>query len=277
MKRKVFCIIMSICIIYSQGLSVFASNYGDNLSEQGYDTETIKSNDNPSFIDGDSGEVSDNYIDLDNIDKEIQAVVNDNSLSKAEKNAKIEKLSIFKNMDKSLKSTRGTDKSSAKLKVSVSTQETGYYCGPATVKQTLTYINGKADSQSSIAKAIGTTTDGSALINMVGYVNEKKQAYVGYEIVQDPNIAEIQTCINYSCNIGNPIMCRLKFSKGGDWAYSTSGHYMNANGYKDYGGYIYVTDPNIKRVDPSSNGSYYVHVNSLYYATHNHFAQEMAV
>jgi len=52
---------------------------------------------------------------------------------------------------------------------------------------------------------------------------------------------------------------------------------MNANGYKDYGEYIYVTDPNIKRVDPSSNGSYYVHVNSLYYATHNHFAQEMAV
>lgn len=55
--------------------------------------------------------------------------------------------------------------------MSVCTQENGYYCGPATVQQTLKRINGSAPSQSTIASGIGTTTAGSNLASMVSYIN----------------------------------------------------------------------------------------------------------
>ena len=61
-----------------------------------------------------------------------------------------------------------------------------------------------------------------------------------------------------------------------DWRYSTNGHYMNANGYTNYGQRICVTDPYIKWIDASEPGSYWVTSRELYDATHSHFAQEMA-
>lgn len=51
---------------------------------------------------------------------------------------------------------------------------------------------------------------------------------------------------------------------------------MNANGCDNYGNKIYVTDPNIQRVDKNASGSYYVTIDELYNATVNHFAQQMA-
>ena len=165
------------------------------------------------------------------------------------------------------------------LNVPVCKQETGYYCGPATVKQTLTCINNTAPSQSAIASAIGTTTAGSDLASMVSYINKKiptdeeKEEYV---IVKKPSKSYIQSMVNNGVTWKHPVICRLKFSKGGSWKYSTDGHFMNANGYDNYGNKIYVTDPNIQRVDKNASGSYYVSIDELYNATVNHFAQQMA-
>lgn len=275
--KKIFTLLITLSLLCTQGLYVFGSEAIQENSNHMKEETTISGNqgNDSSFVNGDSGEKSLKTIDLDNLDTEIQAVLNDNTLSEQEKNAKVEKLNIYR-IDKAI--SRSTSKSSAKLNVWVATQQNDYYCGPATVQQTLTYTNGSSASQDTIASAIGTTKAGSALSNMVSYVNDhiNDGSHVGYDIISDPNVAQIQSTIEYACNIGHPIMCRLKFSKGGDWAYSTNGHFMNANGYKDYGEYIYVTDPNIKRVNSSASGSYYVHVNSIYHGTHDHFAQEMA-
>nr|WP_246329097.1 C39 family peptidase [Brevibacillus halotolerans] len=59
-------------------------------------------------------------------------------------------------------------------------QETSYWCGPATVKQVLHYINGSSKSQKSYAKELGTTTDGTdfSLIDDVLNDNQSKNKYV---------------------------------------------------------------------------------------------------
>lgn len=176
-------------------------------------------------------------------------------------------------------STAALSQKSRTLNVPVCKQENGYYCGPATVKQTLTCINNTAPSQSVIASAIGTTSAGSDLSSMVKYINnnipidEEKEAYI---IVQNPSRSNIQGMVNHGITWKQPVICRLCFEKGGSWIYTTAGHFMNANGYDNYGNLIYVTDPNVQRVNSNLSGSYYVTIDELYNATANHFAQQMA-
>lgn len=97
-----------------------------------------------------------------------------------------------------------------------------------------------------------------------------------YIIVSDPSMSYMQTMVNHGITYRRPVICRLKFSTGGNWQYGTSGHFMNANGYRKYGSEIYVTDPNIKRIDKNASGGYYVTITELYNATHNHPARQMA-
>ena len=225
----------------------------------------------PLFINGDSGQLSENAIDISDLAKAKQKIIKNKSFSSLEKQTVLDKLSIFETGSP----MKVLPNASGSITVSVCTQETSYYCGPATVQQTLKYINGSAASQTSIANSIGTTTAGSALSPMVTYTNNN-QSRNTYIIIYDPNVQQIQNMVSYAVSYRAPVMCRLKFTQGGNWPYSTNGHFMNANGYHTYGDYILVTDPNIKNVNPSASGSYYVHVNELYYATHNHFAQEMS-
>lgn len=82
--------------------------------------------------------------------------------------------------------------------------------------------------------------------------------------------------VNSGITWKHPDICRLKFEADGkNWRYDTDGHFMNANGYDNYGNRIYVTDPNIQRVQKDYIESYYVILNALYNATTNHFAQQM--
>nr|WP_258074456.1 C39 family peptidase [Brevibacillus laterosporus] len=77
---------------------------------------------------------------------------------------------VFKEDEK----VRGT------IGVKVFEQETNYWCGPATVKQVLHYINGNSKSQKSYAKKLGTTTDGTdfSVIDNVLNDNQNKNKYV---------------------------------------------------------------------------------------------------
>ena len=51
-------------------------------------------------------------------------------------------------------------------------QETTYYCGPATLKQTMQYINKRSLPQSAYASALGTTTAGTDGMNIIKYFND---------------------------------------------------------------------------------------------------------
>lgn len=109
---------------------------------------------------------------------------------------------------------------------------------------------------------------------MVKYVNQKIDG--NYVIVSDPSKSAVLRMVEYGVDNKKPTMCRLKFSKGGNWRYSTPGHFLNANGYSDDGNEIAITDPYIKWVDSSAGGSYWVTLDELYQATDDHFADEMA-
>lgn len=225
-----------------------------------------------NVLNGDSGKQSVAAFSATNIIAEQERVSNDSALSEKMKESIINKLSIL------AVSTASTSKLSGTINVQVINQRENNYCGPATVKQTLTYINGTAADLDTIANAIGTTDAGSDLASMVSYINKNidYDTTSNYIIVSDPSEAQIQTIIEYGVLNGLPPVCRLKFDQGGNWPYTTNGHFMNASGYRNYGGEIRVADPNMPRIDPTNSGVYLVTVNELYLATHNHFAQEMA-
>lgn len=174
------------------------------------------------------------------------------------------------------------------IPVPVCTQERNYWCGPATVQQILKYNNGDNCqlSQLQIAKGIGTTTDGSSLEPMLPYIrNNSPHGFIGYKIYKDPSITKMRYLIGATVffDSGAPI-CRIVFKRGGNWPYSTRGHFLNVSGY-DYGeinnassskNLVRLTDPNIQNVDPTSDGTYWVQLSELHIATTTARSQEFA-
>ncbi|MDR2043335.1 MAG: C39 family peptidase [Clostridium sp.] len=236
----------------------------------------------PYFIDGDSGGLSESAIDFNDLDAAIDEIRNDSRLSLSEKSRRIDKINLLRpeNMPggSGYAATQSLPNAASLCMVPVFTQETAYYCGPATVKQTLTYINGSAPSQSVIEGEIGTTSAGSVLQYMLDYINEEQDENI-YVIVHQPSEQAIQTMVYNAVLHSAPAICRVAFSASfpdGSWKYSTNGHYMNANGYSGYGAEILVTDPNIINVDPNETGYCWVTLTELHAATQNHFAKEMA-
>ena len=215
-------------------------------------------------------------------------MLNNTHLSDSQKREFLQKFDINEQLQKASASSAKetvfvvspmTNDFSGFLNVPYRQQETNYWCGPATTQQTLTYINGYANSQSSIANAIGTTSSGSDLASMVPYINnhESRNYYI---IVTSPSESLIQSIAEYGVRSSAPPIGRLKIQQGGNWEYSSSGHYMNISGYTGYGDYIRVTDPYIGWVDPTiannSNGSYFVTSNEFYTATANHWAHQIS-
>ena len=220
------------------------------------------------------------------IEQQEADVLNDSSLSAAKKilfKKKFETNRLFlakdlaRNLNKadSMVTINATSNASGTIAVPYYKQQNSYYCGPATTRQTVSFIKGSASSQSVIATAIGTTTAGSDLTPMKNYLNnvQSRNAYV---ITTSPSESYLQFIAEYAVSESSPSMARLKIAKGGNWQYSTNGHFMNISGYKSYGGYIRVTDPYIGWVQTSSSGTYYVTSRELYVATANHFAHQIS-
>lgn len=57
------------------------------------------------------------------------------------------------------------------LAVTCYEQENSYYCGPATVKQVIQYLNGSSSAQKKYATELGTTTDGTDMTKIAGVLN----------------------------------------------------------------------------------------------------------
>lgn len=160
-----------------------------------------------------------------------------------------------------------------KLDVEVVTQKNGYYCGPATTRQTLKYINGSAPSQDTIAEALGTTTAGTDGTKIVEYIN-KKQDKVVYMISSDLSVIGMQSKFANTMNANRvPIIGRLKFTTADGWPYSTNGHFLNVTGYTTGMNKLRITDPNAQRAIEGSSGHYRIDFEKFRTATKNHFSQ----
>ncbi len=127
-------------------------------------------------------------------------------------------------------------------------QENGYYCGPATVKQVLHFINGVSYSQDYYADLLGTTEDGT---NMT-YIPDVLNSEIGYDYyIYD----EIDSYEEWSSKISQgllnempPVLDINTYGYWDDFFYETSGHFVNVciddpittdgDGY-----YFWITDP----------------------------------
>ncbi len=160
-----------------------------------------------------------------------------------------------------------------KLNMKSCKQINGYYCGPATTKQTLQYITGKSYKQGDIAKALGTTKDGTDGTQIIKYLN-MKQKKVNYMISTTTNITELKKRICHDITVANtPPIVRLKFEqkKDNNWQFSTKGHFLNISGYSRGMKKVQLTDPNIRRLfGNDKTGKYDVTIKELRQALIDH-------
>lgn len=126
-------------------------------------------------------------------------------------------------------------------------QEESYYCGPATVKQTIHYINGISDTQDEIADDLGTSANyGTDTNNMCTYLNNNTD--YSYEVLWWwADASAFSNMVISDTDDDKPIIGHVIISTKGDWPYTTGGHYINYNGYSSSGETFNVTDPYVDR------------------------------
>lgn len=212
------------------------------------------------------------------LQEQLIDVQNSTGLSSSEKNSRIEKIQHLIDIQNGTTfNTRATVPTSLTLTVQFHSQTNEYYCGPATTQQTYEYLyymkNGRyyAPTQSTIATAIGTTTNGSDLQNILDYLNSKNLdcSYAStwwwanqdsYDTMVKESIADTTPVILYA-SISSSIAGRSSTTDRTKWLFSTGGHYLNISGYTFTGTsskYYGVTDPYADRYTGYSSGKYNV-------------------
>ena len=157
-------------------------------------------------------------------------------------------------------------------------QEKNYYCGPATVKQTIHFLNGSSNSQSFYAgendlnnsNKLGTTSNGTDMTRIAPVL----RYYTG----ADYNYVSIGTYNNWceqiigALSTGLPPIIDINTKNVSAWPYSTSGHFLNISGYSSnpYTISVRVTDPFEKGL-----GNHWYSGTVVYQANNNHFRQAM--
>lgn len=136
----------------------------------------------------------------------------------------------------------------ANLKVKHVKQSNGYYCGPATTAQTVNYLTKKSYSQSTMAKALGTTKDGTAMGNIPGVVNKYVGKKINYTKRDIGKYGDFCTSLYTALSKNRPVILDIKADKGSGWAFTTKGHFCNVSGveYSSRGSFVSVVDPNSK-------------------------------
>lgn len=163
-------------------------------------------------------------------------------------------------------------------------QETSNYCGPATTKQTLQYINGTSLSQDEYADQIGAWSNSlgryykrsekyngyaSATTRIVPYVNanQSRHSYmVAGKEKYNVSVDDMKACINCGMENNYPIIFNIKVtgitpntsasSLNAKWPYTTSGHFLNISGQYATGSAYYLTDPYYLYSSSSSTGKF---------------------
>lgn len=197
-------------------------------------------------------------------------VENDDSLSDDEKQIMIDKL------NDNFVTTKSTSSSYSPMYLGVHyyMQETSYYCGPATVYQTLKYINGSSESQDDIADELGTTVDGTDGSMIPPYLNEQQSDnyYVTYTITSE---SSLKSAIDYDMRHYFPTILRVSLVEDSDFGYYSAGHYLNVGGQTSGATEYNIVDPYYGYNNGPDSSSYYVSFDDAYDAVVRHFKSEI--
>lgn len=194
------------------------------------------------------------YTEKDNID--------------AEKRARQKDEEIFKVLqdEKKQKKAEIADGEFYTVRVTYNAQETDYWCGPASIRQSLSFHKLESKSsqplpnQSALAKKSGTTEKGSWTLSLRNTINEYKDIYnfSSYEA------ADINNCSNPLATFERRIKRALKYKESAPilliekkklerYNGRKGRHYITVSGYS----YDYTTgDKKIKNVDPNWRSAY---------------------
>ena len=144
------------------------------------------------------------------------------------------------------KKTRASSKFNKVLPVPVYKQLNDYYCGPATVKQVLSYVNGNSLSQEKYAIELGTKINEGTVMPEIKKVLNKYAPDKLYTYVQiDQNDYDNwEFRIHSATSWDRPVVINIR-SNSTNWMYKTNGHYMCTAGLDNTGRitYVYVADP----------------------------------
>ena len=150
-------------------------------------------------------------------------------------------------------------------------QENGHYCGPATTRQVIDYLNGSSASQDTYARLLGTTSQGTEMPKIRDVLNQKTSKTYRYNQIGSEStwMNRIETDIKKE----KPVVLDIKASNTSEWPYTTKGHYINTSGIDSKTGHdvrIRITDPYWKAF-----GNRWCTADELYNVNSNHFRQAM--
>lgn len=214
------------------------------------------------------------------LEEQLDVISNSNSLSAAQKEQAFEKINDIENGEYS-NLTNASRSNTLGYYITIAVpyfmQPNGYYCGPATTKQTIHYLTGTSADQGTIAKALRTTKAGTDGMFIIDYLNDNQNAvyYISATPASDQAMQDrLYDGLSYYHSA--PIL-RLKMTTEQGWRYNSDGHFMNVSGlysgfWSDEGACQYeVTDPNIERVVSSeTDGKYRISSTAVYDSTMNH-------
>ncbi len=122
-------------------------------------------------------------------------------------------------------------------------QEKDMYCVPACAKSMVQYLKGSSDSQDTIAKAMGTTTNGTARSKIAPYLNSQ-QSKEYYVYVSEPTPTAIRDNLYHIIVTKKaPASISIAGTTTSDWYYTTGGHHLVVNAIYSDKSIIQVADP----------------------------------
>lgn len=139
--------------------------------------------------------------------------------------------------------SRALGSTNKKLNMTVFVQSNKYYCGPASVKMVLHYLNGASSSQDAYATQLQTTSNGTDMTLIPGVLNnnQNKFTYI-YKTIN--NYSEWQVRMLSAIQASRPAILDIE-STTDNWKYQTDGHFLCVSGFNDTGSvdYVYISDP----------------------------------
>lgn len=113
-------------------------------------------------------------------------------------------------------------------------QETSYWCGPATVKQVVHFLNGSSQNQTFYAGKLGTTTDGTDFSKIPKVLNDYQTSNTySYRSFDSNEFVTWQSVMILTTDWGYPAVLDLKITPQNMPYYKSNvaGHILNTSGY----------------------------------------------
>lgn len=114
------------------------------------------------------------------------------------------------------------------LDVSPFRQENSYYCGPATVKTVVDYINGRSESQSYYARRLGTDDKGTYIIDIARVLQEETP--YEFSAKRSSSFSDWIRDVQFSLSRNVPLVIDIVARPSDNFKYTTGGHFLAVSG-----------------------------------------------